>query len=57
MFFGLLLVIVGAVFLLENLGIVSGDVWDLIWPLIIMLFGISLLIKPLFKPDRSNSKK
>ncbi len=57
MFFGLLLVVIGAVFLLQNLGIVSGSVWNLIWPLIIMLFGISLLIKSLFKPDRSNSKK
>lgn len=50
MFFGLLLIIVGVVFLLQNLGIVSGSVWNLIWPLIIMLLGISIILKTLFAP-------
>jgi len=57
MFFGLLLVVIGIVFLLENLGIVTGDVWDVIWPLIIILFGISVITKPLFGSKGKKNKK
>lgn len=57
MFFGLLLIVIGIVFLLENLGIVTGDVWDVIWPLIIILFGVSVIAKPLFSPKGKKSKK
>ncbi len=45
MFAGLLLVIVGVVFLLENLGYISGNVWDVIWPLIVIIAGLSLLLR------------
>ncbi|MFA4995768.1 MAG: DUF5668 domain-containing protein [Patescibacteria group bacterium] len=57
MFFGLLLIIIGIVFLLENLGIVTGDIWDVIWPLIIILFGVSVITKPLLGSKGKKSKK
>jgi hypothetical protein len=44
MFFGILLIIVGAFFLLKNLGIISGDLWSVFWPTIIIIIGIRTLV-------------
>ena len=45
MVLGLILVIIGAVFLLETLGIVAGSVWGFIWPIALIVVGISLCFK------------
>jgi hypothetical protein len=45
MWIGLFLVCVGTLVLLNNLGIIQGDVWDYVWPLLLILLGISLLFK------------
>jgi len=45
MLFGSILIIIGVVFLLENLGILSGGVWDIIWPLLLILLGLSFFFK------------
>lgn len=60
MFFGLVLIIIGAVFLLQNLGILTGDSWNVVWPAIIILLGIIVLTKPAqrkSRSDRSSDKK
>lgn len=47
LFWGLLLLAVGILWLLGNLGVISGDFWIEIWrlwPLLLVLWGISLLI-------------
>lgn len=46
MFFGLIIVLIGVVFLLQNLGVITGDAWNYIWPVIIILIGLSMLFKP-----------
>ena len=43
MFFGLLIVIVGVVFLMQNLGWLSASAWQVIWPILIIIFGISIM--------------
>lgn len=43
MWLGLILVLIGGVFLLENLGILAGDAWEIIWPVIIIIFGFSVI--------------
>jgi hypothetical protein len=43
MFWGTILVIFGLAFLLKNLGFISGGVWDIAWPLLVIVFGVSLL--------------
>ena len=46
-FWGLLFLAVGVLWLLGNLGIISGDFWAEIWrlwPLLLILWGLSLLI-------------
>jgi hypothetical protein len=43
MFFGLIILAVGLIFLLKNLGIIGGDVWPVIWPCLVIAFGLSIL--------------
>lgn len=45
MWFGFGLVLVGILLLLNNLGIIQGDTWDYIWPAIIILLGLSILLR------------
>lgn len=45
MFIGLFLVVVGMVFLLKNLGFISGDVWGIIWPSALIIFGLYLTLR------------
>jgi hypothetical protein len=45
MFVGVFLLALGLLFLLRNSGVIHGDTWDLIWPLLIVAFGFSLILK------------
>jgi hypothetical protein len=45
MFIASLFVIIGVVFLLRNLGVISGDVWGVIWPIALVAFGLYLFLK------------
>ncbi|MFA4937109.1 MAG: DUF5668 domain-containing protein [Patescibacteria group bacterium] len=45
MFGAFLLIILGLVFLFKNLGFISGDAWGIIWPLLIIALGVSLVSK------------
>lgn len=44
MFIGLLLVILGGLFLFQSLGYISGDVWSKFWPVILIAVGLSMVI-------------
>lgn len=50
-FWGILLILVGLLFLLDNLGFLSIDVWNLIWPLFLIALGIWVLYGYLVRPD------
>lgn len=45
MWFGFGLVLVGVLLLLNNLGILKADAWGYIWPLAIIIVGLSILFK------------
>ena len=45
MIFGLILLIIGVVFLLQNLGYISGAAWSIIWPAILIVLGLALVFK------------
>ncbi len=45
MFFSLLLILLGVIFLLKNLGLLAGNIWSLIWPLVLILIGVYLIVK------------
>jgi hypothetical protein len=44
-FFALVLIIVGVLALLDVLGIIQieGSLWDYVWPIVLIAFGLSLL--------------
>lgn len=46
MFLGLLVFVVGVVFLFQNLGYIGGNVWNIIWPAIIIVAGLSMIMRP-----------
>lgn len=43
--FGLTLIIIGVYFLLKNAGIIEGDFWNYLWPILLILLGISMADK------------
>ncbi|MCK4354897.1 hypothetical protein KAW43_00900 [Candidatus Parcubacteria bacterium] len=44
MFFAFLLIILGVIFLLKNLGIITGDLFGIIWPLVLILLGVWIIV-------------
>lgn len=50
---GLVIGGIGTFFLLRNLGIIYGNIWQWMWPLILIAVGASMLIKHLDGGDRS----
>ncbi len=50
LFWGLILVIVGVVFTLDNFNLIGGvRVWDILWPSLIILFGLWVALRPLMR--------
>ena len=45
MIIGLILIIIGAVFLLQNLGYISEGAWSIIWPAILIVIGLAVILK------------
>jgi hypothetical protein len=45
MFIGLIIVCLGTIFLLRNLGILSGAMWEIFWPSLIIVFGLAMIFK------------
>ena len=45
MVIGFGLILVGILFLLDNLGITRGNFWAYIWPVVFILIGISIITK------------
>ena len=50
---GLILGGIGTVFLLRNLGYIYGNIWEYIWPGILIAVGLSILVKHLEGRDQS----
>ncbi|NCN07284.1 hypothetical protein GW933_01180 [Candidatus Falkowbacteria bacterium] len=39
------LVIIGIVFLFKNLGIMPEIAWDIVWPVILIVLGLTMIFK------------
>jgi len=50
---GLILGGIGTVFLLKNLGYIYGNIWEYLWPGILIAVGLSILVKHLEGRDQS----
>ena len=49
MVLGLIIVIVGLILLMQNLGLVGPEIWNVIWPCLIILVGVGLLSRRQYK--------
>ncbi len=45
MFIGFVLLALGVLFLLKNLDIIYGDIWDYLWPIALIALGVSIIFK------------
>ena len=45
MFVGILLILLGALMLLERLDIITGSIWGYFWPIAVIALGASMLFK------------
>lgn len=45
MFFPVAIIVIGAIFLLQNLGLISSNVWGIIWPALLIIAGASMIWK------------
>ena len=43
-FVGTFFIVMGVFFLLRNLGIISGELWDVFWPSVLIILGIKLIL-------------
>lgn len=58
MFFGLILIILGVIFLLQNLNIIQvNNVWSVIWPILLILIGLAYMWKRWWWHRRWHEKK
>jgi cyanate permease len=60
MFIGVIVIIIGCVFLLQNLGIISQDSWSIIWPMFLIALGLSMVFKnscSFYNPKKEDTKK
>jgi hypothetical protein len=46
MWFGIFLASIGFLYLLRNLGLIHGHLWQWIWPVLLVGIGIALIVKP-----------
>lgn len=45
MFWGYLLIIIGLIILLKNLGLFTETIWEIIYPATIILFGLMIILR------------
>lgn len=45
MFLGLLVLAAGIVFLMQNLGYISGSVWNILWPSFVIIAGLVMIMR------------
>ena len=44
-FWGAVLLVAGALLLMQNMGILTINVWQILWPIVIILFGLWFLLR------------
>jgi len=52
----LIIIAIGVVFLLQNLGFFSSGVWGVIWPLALIIVGLAMLTGHFMKKEDKKDK-
>ena len=55
-FWGTIIVILGFMFLLNTMGILSFDIWKYFWPIVLILLGLWFLLAPVFFKQQSSQE-
>ncbi len=42
---GIVMIMIGTIFILQNLEIISFEIWHLFWPSLLILFGIAIIFR------------
>ncbi len=42
---GLIVILVGVLFFFKNLGLINNISWNILWPIVVMLIGISMVLR------------
>jgi hypothetical protein len=50
LFWGGILILVGILLLLNNLGIFNVNIWSILWPLLLIAFGLWILVNSIWRP-------
>lgn len=50
-FWGVVLVVLGVLFLLSSLGLLTANIWNVLWPAILIVFGLWILIGAFYRPQ------
>ena len=45
MIFGSIVIVIGVVFLLQNLGLITGDFWSIFGPCLLIVVGLGIIFK------------
>lgn len=45
MFVGIAIILIGLILLFQNLGWISGNVWQIVWPVLLIAAGLSMICK------------
>ena len=45
LWFGVILILLGAYFLLSNIGVLNGFRWDIFWPAVLIAIGLIILVR------------
>jgi len=53
MWWGIVIIVLGVVFLLKNLGVISGVSWGIIWPAMVIVFGLALISRKLSRKSQN----
>ncbi len=56
LFWGLVLVILAGFLLLNQLGIITGDIWGYFWPTVIILLGLWLIVGVILRKSRKSEE-
>jgi hypothetical protein len=56
-FWGVIVLLIGVVFLVDNLGIININVWGIIWPIFLIMFGLQLFLTASQKRRFSEGEK
>jgi hypothetical protein len=45
MFLGIMLLLLGVLMLLQQIGVITGSIWGFFWPAVVIAIGVHLIMK------------